>query len=65
MTNKRQTLVRFASVGVGYISYLQIGVWLANHLRAVGRRLRHLRLLSLATVQQGWLYFWYTDPGGI
>jgi hypothetical protein len=55
MTDKRQTLVRFASVGVGYISYLQIGVWLANHLRAVGRRLRQLRLLSLATVQQGWL----------
>ena len=52
MTNKRQTLVRFASVGVGYISYLQIGVWLENHLRAVGRRLRQLRLLSLATVQQ-------------
>ena len=35
MRNKRQTLVRFASVGVGYGGSLPIGVWLAHRLTEV------------------------------
>ena len=35
MSNKGRTLVRYASIGVGYGGYLQIGAWLADHLTKV------------------------------
>ena len=35
MSKKGRTLVRYASIGVGYGGYLQIGAWLANHLTEV------------------------------
>jgi uncharacterized protein len=35
MSKNGQTLLRYASIGVGYGGYLQIGAWLANHLTEV------------------------------